>query len=233
MVSALLVLGACAAPAPVQPHYDPDEANNRARHDQNRALDRSILKPVSGAYGGTVSPQVRKGIANFAGNLDAPADVLNSVLQGRPGPAIENTLRFVLNTTIGIGGIFDPARAMGIEGRPTDFGETLHVWGMAEGAYHELPLIGPSTDRDTIGKVVDVVINPVRLLLPPREGTLATLAGAGSRLGDRYRYSDTVDSILYDSADSYAQARLLYLQNRRFQLGQSGGEDDFVDPYAE
>jgi phospholipid-binding lipoprotein MlaA len=228
-----LLTSACAAPAPVQPHFDPDEANNRQRHEFNRQIDTAILKPASGAYGGVLPQPVRQGVSNFAGNLDVPGDVVNSLLQGRLGPAFENTLRFALNSTIGIGGIFDPARAMGVEGRPTDFGETMHVWGVPEGAYHELPFFGPSTDRDTVGAVVDVALNPVRLVLPVREGNIATVAKVGSTLGDRYQFSDTVDSILYESADSYAQARLLYLQNRRYELGQTGGEDDFVDPYEE
>lgn len=233
VIAAGLLLAGCAAPAPVQPYFDPDEANNRQRHEFNRSVDAALLKPASGAYGGVIPAPVRQGVSNFAGNLDVPGDVVNSLLQGRIGPAIENTLRFAVNTTIGIGGIFDPARAIGIEGRPTDFGETMHVWGLPEGAYHELPFFGPSTDRDTVGAVVDLVMNPVRLALPTREGNIATLAKVGSTLGDRYQYSSTVDSILYESADSYAQARLLYLQNRRYQLGQTGGEDDFVDPYEE
>lgn len=231
-VAAVLVT-ACSAPAPVQPHFDPDETNNRQRHEFNRSVDRAFLKPASGAYGGVVPEPVRQGVSNFAENLDVPGDVVNSLLQGRVGLAFENTLRFALNSTIGIGGLFDPARALGVEGRKTDFGETLHVWGAPEGAYHELPFFGPSTDRDTVGAVVDIVLNPVRLALPVAEGNVVTVAKVGSTLGDRYQYSDTVDSILYESADSYAQARLLYLQNRRHELGQSGGEEDFFDPYEE
>lgn len=234
VLAGALALGAgCAAPPPVQPHLDPDEAQNRQIHAFNRGLDQAFLRPTSGTYGSVVPRPVRQGVANFAGNLDLPGDVLNSILQGRPGPAAENVLRFALNTTVGIGGLFDPARALGIEGRRTDFGETLHVWGLPEGAYQELPFLGPSTDRDTAGALVDLALNPVRLILPGRRGNLAALAGIGSRLGDRYEFGQTFDSILYESADSYAQARLLYLQNRRFVLGQTGGEDDFIDPYAE
>lgn len=232
-LAVLALLAGCAAPAPVEPYSDPDEARNRQIHDFNRGVDRLVFKPASGAYGGILPGPVRQGVSNFAANLDGPGDVVNSVLQGRIGPAVENTLRFAVNTTIGIGGLFDPARAMGIEGRSTDFGETLHVWGVPEGAYQELPVLGPSTDRDTVGAIVDVVMNPVRLAVPAREGMVATAAKVGSKLGDRYQYSDTFDSILYDSADSYAQARLLYLQNRRHQLGQSGGEDSFFDPYED
>lgn len=230
---ALSALAACAAPPPPAEPFDPSEAQNRQTHAFNKTIDKAFLGPASEGYGSVVPKPVQRGVQNFAGNLDLPGDVLNGLLQGRPGRAGANTLRFVINTTIGVGGLFDPARALGIEGKRTDFGETLHVWGVAEGAYNELPLLGPSTDRDTVGRVVDIFINPVRLAIPD-EGR-AALAGVGvaSTLGDRYRFGDTVDSILYDSADSYAQARLLYLQNRRFELGQTAGESDFEDPYAE
>jgi phospholipid-binding lipoprotein MlaA len=224
-------------PAPVaQGINDPDEAQNRQTHEFNRALDRAFFRPASGAYGGAIPEPVRQGVSNFAANLDLPGDVLNSIAQGRAGPAAENTLRFALNATVGIGGLFDPARALGLNGRPTDFGETLHVWGVAEGAYHELPLLGPSTDRDTVGALVDFALNPLRLALPRREANAAVVASFGSTLGDRYRFADTFDSILYESADSYAQTRLLYLQNRRFQLGQTATDaagEDFVDPYED
>ena len=233
VAAACALVAGCAAPPPAQPHFDPDEAQNRQIHAFNRSIDQAVLRPASGAYGGAIPQPVRQGVANFAGNLDAPGDALNSLLQGRPGPAAENVLRFAINTTVGIGGLFDPARALGIEGRRTDFGETLHAWGVPEGAYQELPFLGPSTDRDTVGTMVDIAINPVRLLLPRREGNLATVARVGSRLGDRYQFGETFDSVLYESADSYAQARLLYLQNRRFALGQTAAEDDFIDPYAE
>lgn len=230
---ALSALAACAAPAPPSEPFDPSEAQNRKTHELNKSLDKALLGPASEGYGSAIPEPVQRGVQNFAGNLDLPGDVLNGLLQGRPVRASENTLRFVLNTTIGIGGLFDPARALGIEGKPTDFGETLHVWGVAEGAYNELPVLGPSTDRDTVGRVVDIFINPVRLAIPDEGRTALAGVGVASTLGDRYRFGDTVDSILYDSADSYTQARLLYLQNRRFELGQTTGETDFEDPYAE
>lgn len=228
-----MLLAGCAAPPPPAQPYDPDEANNRERHEFNKALDRSIVQPLAASLGGEGTGAFGRGVANFADNLDVPGDVVNNVLQFRLVRAAENTLRFAINSTIGLGGVLDPARTMGLGGKKTDFGETLHVWGVAEGAYHELPLIGPSTDRDTVGKLVDAAMNPVRLALPARAAWVPPVASLGSRLGDRARFSGTVDSILYDSADSYAQARLLYLQNRRFELGQTVSEDDFFDPYAE
>lgn len=229
------ILGACAAPPPPVEPYDPYEKTNRAFHEVNLGLDKVLLRPSSKAYGAVIPGPVKTGVSNFASNLDLPGDALNGALQGNPERFVTNVLRFAVNSTVGIGGLFDPAGAMGVHQSKTDFGETLHVWGAGEGAYVELPGIGPTTVRDALGTAVDVVANPVRLALPTPESHYATAAKVGSKLGDRDRYSETIDSVLYDSADSYAQTRLLYLQNRRFELGQQtdSGGDGFIDPYEE
>lgn len=231
----LATLAACGAPPQASGTYDPQEEINRERHEFNKGLDRNILRPASRGYGAVTTSPIRRGVNNFADNLDLPGDVLNGLAQGRPGAAAENTARFLVNSTIGILGIFDPARHMGLEGRETDFGETLYTWGVGEGAYVEHPFFGPSTERDTWGKIVDVATNPLRLIVPD-VGVAGTVADGGSILGDRYDYTNTVDGVLYESADSYAQARLLYLQNRRYSLGSAGGDtggDDFIDPYGD
>ena len=242
-VSVCAVMLAACGPAPMASGVnDPNEARNREIHEFNRGVDKVLLRPTANTYSSILPEPVERGISNFATNLDAPGDVVNNVLQFRLGKAAENTLRFAINSTIGIGGLFDPATAMGVAGDPTDFGETLHVWGVPEGQYSEVPFMGPTTDRDLVGVIVDVAANPVRLALPQPESYYATGAKVASRLSDRARYSDTVDSVLYESADSYAQTRLLYLQNRRFALGGAAGEadagfedpySDFEDPYAE
>lgn len=231
-VAALAGLAACTAADGTSEYNDPYEAQNRQVHALNLALDRAVVRPGATAYGTAVPPPVRRGVSNFAANLNLPGQIANNLLQGRVDPAIENTFRFVVNTTVGIGGLFDPATAIGIAGQPTDFGETLHVWGAPEGAYLELPLLGPSTERDLAGKVVDLALNPLNFVLESPEMEYALGVRVLSRFGDRYRYSDLVDSILYDSADSYAQARLLYLQNRRYELG-SETEADAYDPYED
>ena len=237
LVVGLGLLGGCAgAPGP-DGINDPYEATNRRIHDFNRGLDRALVGPAAKGYGSIVPKPVTRVVGNLAGTLDLPGDIANNLLQLRIADAAQNTLRLGVNLTMGVGGIFDASTALGLLGKPTDFGETLHVWGFPEGAYGELPLIGPSTSRDTVGRVVDVVLNPLRLALPAREGNIATAASVASRLGDRFKFGTTVDSILYDSADSYAQSRLLYLQNRRFELGQAtggtSGEEGFLDPYEE
>jgi phospholipid-binding lipoprotein MlaA len=231
-VVAASLAGCAAAPAP-QGITDPNEAANRKVHAFNVGLDKALVRPAAGAYGSILPEPVKRGVSNFTGNLDAPGDVANNILQGRIGNAAQNTLRFAVNTIFGIGGLFDTATALGLPAKPTDFGETLHVWGAGEGNYVEVPFIGPSTQRDFAGTIVDVVLNPVRLALPEPEASYATVAKLGSKLGDRDRYSEIVDQLLYDSADSYAQSRLLYLQNRRFALGQTTTDDSFVDPYED
>jgi phospholipid-binding lipoprotein MlaA len=244
VVASALLLASCGpAPAPVGIN-DPNEAQNREIHAFNKAVDKTILKPLSG--GGKLIPKpVKTGLSNVAANLSAPGEFVNHLLQGRLDQAAVKTLRFALNTTVGVGGLFDPATALGVPRKTTDFGETLYVWGLPEGAYAEVPLIGPTTDRDLAGKLVDLALNPLGHVLTADGRKAAAGVKLASRLGDRAAYSDTIDAILYDSADSYAQARLLYLQNRRFTLGQTtGGQadgasadgssaDSFVDPYED
>ena len=234
---AFAVLAACAgAPGP-DGMNDPYEATNRRVHAFNRGLDRALVGPASKGYGSVIPDPVQRVVGNLADTLDLPGDIVNDLLQVNIADAGQNTLRLAVNLTFGLAGTLDASTALGMAGKPTDFGETLHVWGAGEGAYVELPFLGPSTARDATGTVVDLVLNPTQLLLPPKEAMAATVTKLLSRLGDRDRYSETVESILYDSADSYAQARLLYLQYRRFQLGQTaeavGADGAFIDPYED
>lgn len=229
-LAAVLLLVACAAPVP-EAVNDPFEADNRAIHRFNVAVDKAIISPVATAIGPGARGPVGEAVSNVAGNLSTPSAVVNKLLQGKVVDAVHNTVRFAVNSTVGLGGLFDPASAIGLERRKTDFGETLHVWGAPEGTYAELPILGPSTSRDTLGMMVDLVIDPLGYLLPSEWRNPARLVKYGSKLGDRARFSTSVDSILHESADSYAQTRLLYLQNRRFELGQEVADDDFIDPY--
>ena len=239
---AILALGAlvagCAGSAGPDGINDPYEPTNRRVHEFNRGVDRALLGPASKGYGTIVPEPAQRVVGNVARTLDLPGDIANNLLQANIEDAAINTLRLAVNLTMGVAGLFDAATALGLPSQPTDFGETLAVWGVGEGVYVEIPLMGPSTARDATGAVVDVVLNPTRLALPKREAMAATTAKLFSRLGDRNRFAQTIESILYESADSYAQSRLLYLQNRRFELGQaapgSAAEDDaFIDPYED
>jgi phospholipid-binding lipoprotein MlaA len=230
--AAIFGLTACGnAPAP-NGIQDPHETQNRGIHALNLALDKNLVRPLATGASNVVPDQVGQSVVNFADNLELPGAVVNDILQWKLADAAENSARFLINTTFGIGGLFDPATKAGAPGNPTDFGETLHVWGVAEGNYIELPILGPSTDRDAVGRAVDYMLDPLKLILP-QGSNLPLTAWAVGEIAQRGRYSDTVDSILYDSADSYAQSRLLYLDNRRFELGIAPSDDQFEDPYAQ
>lgn len=227
------LLSACGTPQAARGINDPYEVENRQRHAFNRAVDRNILRPTSNAYGDTLPEPVRQGVGNFASNLTLPGVVVNDLLQGQIDDAAHNATRFLFNTVFGLGGLLDLGTKHGLELRDADFGETLYVWGVGEGTYLELPFVGPSTSRHAVGRVVDLFTNPLTWVLDPPEAYIPPTAHLVSRVGDRYRYSTTVDSILYESADSYAQARLLYLENRRFRLGSAGAEEDIYDLYED
>lgn len=233
--ASLVLLTACTLPGPDAASrdgiFDPYEAQNRKVHEGSKRFDRKVLRPVALAYAETVPEPAQILVGNFADNLSVPGAVVNQVLQFDLEGALRNTIRFGLNSTLGFGGIFDVAADFGIEEDDSDFGETLAVWGVPEGAYLELPVLGPSTERDAIGVAVDLVLDPLNGIARPERHYLKA-ARIAARAGKRGRFAANVDSILYDSADSYAQARLLYLQKRRFELDQAaaGGE---VDPYAE
>ncbi|MGB8623571.1 MAG: VacJ family lipoprotein [Paracoccaceae bacterium] len=227
------VLSACGTPKSDGEFSDPYEARNREVHEANIAIDRRYVRPISQAYGSIIPKPVQTGVTNFSANLDMPGMVINDLLQLRVGDALWNSSRFLFNSTVGLAGLFDPADSIGMSERATDFGETMHVWGFGEGNYVELPLVGPSTERDTVGMIVDTAMNPTRLVFPnAAQRNFVTMANVAGKLTQRYQYSDFIDSILYESADSYAQLRLLYLQKRRHDLAR-GKEPKYSDPYED
>lgn len=232
--SLLAVALAACGPAPVGDVInDPYEANNRAVHAFNKGLDQALLRPA-GRASRHLPEAIRVPVSNFAHNAGLPSAIVNNVLQGDIGGAATNVMRFVLNTTVGVFGLADPAGAIGLYEVEADFGGTLARWGVPEGAYLELPVLGPSTERDAAGRVVDYILDPLghignERFEPIRQGQYP--AWVAEQAIDRGQFLDTVDSVLYESADSYAQMRLMYLQNRRYQLGQQAG-DDYIDPYG-
>lgn len=233
VVCLIATLSACGASQDLDPSdgiNDPFETQNRKVHAFNRDLDRALVRPAAKGYTNILPDGVEDSIGNFAANLGEPADMTNSLLQGNFRGLGNASLRFAINSTAGVFGLFDVATAAGIPEHDTNFGETLHVWGSGEGSYLELPVLGPSTQRDTVGKFVDLFTNPLSYMIDDPASYIPPTASAAARLGDRGRFADTVDSILYDSADSYSQARLIYLQNRRFALGQDDPTAE-IDPF--
>ena len=231
LVFAAFLAGCAASPVSRGEISDPYEVQNRKVHKFNQRLDKNLVRPASNGYGTVIPAPVRQGVDNFAANAELPGMVLNNVLQFRIGKAMQNTVRFAINSTVGVLGLFDVASKAKVYEASTDFGETLAVYGFPEGNYLELPVLGPSTERAAVGTVVDYVLNPLKMVVRAPESRYLTGAKVLTLAGSRYTYSDLVDEVLYKSADSYAQARLLYLQSRRYSID-GIQEDDYVDPYA-
>lgn len=241
-VLGVLFVSACAYPERTGEIYDPYEESNRKRHENTKQSDSSFVGPVAHSYGKVPEP-IRTTVTNFSDNLALPTLIANNVLQFDLAGAGQNTARLLVNTTFGLGGLFDVATDLTIYEDSTGFGETLAVWGVGEGAYLEAPVFGPTTQRDVVGSTVDFVTNPMFYIDGGSYTGIGLLALLGAKLDQRFRYSSSVDQLLHESTDSYAQTRLIYLQNRRFELGQeiapsegdcaSGYTDPYDDPYAD
>lgn len=159
MVACLVTaLGACAIAPPRTD--DPLQKFNRPMFAFNQVVDKVALRPAAKAYVKVTGPKERELLGNFFANLRSPVTITNSMLQGRPGPALETTGRFMINSTVGFLGFFDPASAMQLPARTTDFGVTLAHWGVPEGPYLVLPFIGPTTLRDVWKLPVDSYLDP-------------------------------------------------------------------------
>ncbi|WP_425040264.1 MlaA family lipoprotein [Primorskyibacter sp. S187A] len=237
LLAALAITAACTTPETVGHDgvgvFDPYEAENRRIHAFNKGLDSNVVKPLATTYDAVLIDSMEDSVSAFASNLSVPGSVINQVLQGDLPAATRQTVRFTLNSTLGIAGLFDIATDLGVPEEEADFGQTLAVWGLPQGTYLELPALGPASERDAAGKIVDFALNPLRGLEQPAAG-IATGARIGARLGQRGRFGSTIDSVLYESVDSYATTRDIYLQNRAFELGEAATDvEDSEDPYAD
>lgn len=230
-LGAVLSLTGCAPQPNGQAINDPYEVENRERHTFNKSID-----PGKGSGGGAyaiIPSPARTGVSNFANNIRLPSMAIQNLLQFDVEGLAQNSFRFAINSTFGIAGLFDPATAIGLDEDLTGFGQTLDVWGVGPGAYLELPVLGPSTERDAVGGVVDLITNPYFYVTGTGGTVVGLLALIGDRLNDRVRYANTIESVLYDSEDSYTQSRLIYVQNREFELKRDTEEETYFDPYSD
>lgn len=213
-----LALGACAT-GMVDDTADPYEGFNRQMYGFNEGLDRVVLEPAARGYRAVTNEPVRKGVSNFVGNLGEPVVFANEVLQFKIGGAAETLGRFVVNSTVGIVGIFDPATSMGLEKSREDFGQTLGYWGMASGPYLVLPVIGPSSPRDAFGLGVDALANPLNYA--EFDGDTATRIGTSALggLAAREEALETVDDVRETRLDPYTTLRRFHVRNRAAQIG--------------
>ncbi len=167
LLAAAATLGGCATTgdrASLDPR-DPMEGFNRSVWNFNQGIDKAVLKPAATAYRTVTPPPARRGISRIFANLMEPLNAANSLLQGRPDRALNSLGRFVVNSTIGVGGLADHASDLGLPPTEEDFGQTLAVWGVKNSSYLVLPLLGPSTIRDGIGTGVQFAINPPGIVL--------------------------------------------------------------------
>jgi len=212
--------------APVGPDPDdPFELTNRATFQGHMALQRNVVVPVEQAYADTVPDGVRAALHNFLMNLEFPAIFINDSLQLSPGRASTTFARFIINSTVGIGGILDPARSFGLPFRDNDFGATLANYGVGEYPYLMVPVIGPTNPRDLTGKVVDIFLNPVHYVAVPG-GILTDVGENGVRELDR-RADNYEELRLIESTDKdpYATVRRLSRERRNAELGAGKGTE--------
>lgn len=197
---------------------DPLEPFNRAMFHFNELIDGLFLKPFSILYGMVVEEHIQEGIHNALNNLSSPVVLFNDVLQGERERAFETFGRFFINSTLGVGGIFDPAEEMIAPYHHEDFGQTLAVHGIESGPYLMLPLIGPSNPRDFFGKIIDTVIDPVTFM-SRRIGKRQFIYGRYALdLIDRRKNSKAIEDTIYSSPDPYAMTKTLYIQHREFNI---------------
>lgn len=218
---AAMAFTACAHP-PADPearaeherNNDPAEPTNRVIFKGNKFVDDNALQPVARAYQEHMPSRVQKSVHNFTSNLGQPAVALNDVLQGNFSRSWNTIQRFVINTTVGGAGLFDVATDWDRPGHSADFGQTLGVWGVGPGPSVQLPLFGPSNVRDSAGKVVDFVANPMALISGGAIATVDTAAKAAGVVDGRARMLRVTDSLERDHLDYYAASRSAAAQRR-------------------
>lgn len=201
---------------------DPLEGFNRAVFFVNDGLDSILIRPIAYVYGNLVPPFVKRLVSNFFGNLNEPVVFANDLLQLEFEDAGTVAARFLVNSTVGLAGLFDVASEIGLPPHEADFGQTLHAYGVGPGPYLVLPLLGPSNLRDSAGLAVDTLLNPFTWLLE-REENLTIAAGQG--LVRREELLAALDALRESSVDYYAALRSLYYQDRAVTLGRGAPPD--------
>ena len=195
--------------------YDPFEPLNRAIFSFNNVADRIVLEPIAKGYKKLPSP-LQSGIGNFLSNLRAPLVVVNQLLQGQGENAVQSSGRFIINSTVGVFGLFDVAERIGIEEKEEDFGQTLATWGVGEGFYVVLPLFGPSNIRDATGMALTMITDPINAYaVSEGEAWLVPTRTAINAIDQRSQIIDEVNALRDNSIDYYAAVRSSYYQNRK------------------
>jgi phospholipid-binding lipoprotein MlaA len=214
---------------------DPLEPLNRAVWKANLAVDKVTLRPLAIGYRAITPAPLRMGVRNAFDNITEPWSFINNILQGDVSRAGRNLGRLIINTTLGIGGLFDAATDLGVASADEDFGQTMATWGVPEGPFLMLPLLGPSNPRDFAGFLGQTAGDPVGLYMRIENlNTLNIGLTAGSFLVQREMALDQFDTLVSESQDSYAAIRSAYRQNREFDVynGDPPISEEF-DPFAD
>ena len=225
-----VALSACAnVPKEQRSENDPWEALNRPIYSVNTAFDKATLKPLAKGYQKILPRPVRTGVRNFMTNLVSPRSIINNFLQGKPAHGFGELGRFVFNSTLGIGGLFDVATAGGLEAHREDFGQTAAVWGVPPGPYVMLPFFGPQTLRNAVLLPIDIASTP---LYHYDNSSVRDKLYILRAIELRERLF-AFDKILEDSKDHYITIRESYLQNREYEVydGNPPEDDDFFDEF--
>ena len=225
VVGLLLLCSGCATSLSDPPSADeadsdndPAEGVNRAIFKANLAADHAVMRPVAQAYTDHVPEVVQTGVHNVVQNLKEPAVALNDLLQGNVKHAWQSVQRLAVNTTVGAVGVVDVAAKWGLPPHKADFGQTLAVWGVGEGPFVELPLLGPSNPRDALGTAVDMALNPLTFV-GGAPATYASVATGGANFVDvRAQHLHDLDELERNSLDYYATLRSVYRQHREAEI---------------
>lgn len=224
-------LGACAtrpdptdaeAVAEFNTTNDPLEPLNRGAYFVNDGLDTLVLRPAAEAYRIFLPPEVRTAIRNILANLRTPVILANDLLQGETQRAATTMGRFLVNSTVGIGGIFDRATGFGLLGHTEDFGQTLAVWGAPEGPYLFLPVLGPSNPRDLVGTGVGIAMDPLTYAGGETWQAISITRTVATALDTREGLIETLDQVRSSSLDPYATIRSAYRQRRVVEIRNQG-----------
>ncbi len=225
LVAGLLAAGCASVPSGQPDPRDPWERFNRASFRVNDALDRAVLRPTARAYVKVMPRIVRTGVSNVFANLETVTTLVNDALQGKMSAVGHDSARLLLNTTLGLGGLLDPASAAGIDRNDEDFGQTLGVWGLQSGPYLMLPFLGPSTVRDTIGRVPDHFTDPTHYL--EDDSTRYTITAV--EIIDLRAGLLDYDDDLAQSFDRYAFVRNVWMQRREYKVKDGNVEEPAFD----
>ena len=225
---ALLLTGCVTLPPGHKPPpQDPWESWNRGVYRINDSVDRAVIKPVARTYVRVVPAPARTGVSNFFANLKTPTVLINDALQGKFVAAANDLGRFVVNTTIGIGGLLDPATQMGLDKNDEDFGQTLGHYGVHPGPFVEVPVLGPSDVRDGVGRGVEVFTSPTHYINNNYVSYGLDLVGALNTRANLLSLDDTLKKVF----DPYAFIRDAYLQRRAYLVSDGKvTEEPLIDP---